>query len=233
MIQKGSLRGFSRLDLLVLVGAVGFLMLWIVPALCRASSRSERAICVNNLRVIGGAFARWASENGERNPWQLYRPSGATLPPNYAIAWFNFLRISNQLGSPKFLADPADRRTSGQPALRVATSWHDVPGGFLNVAYRNNAVSYSIGMYSTPAEPNSIVSSDRNIHAPNAFNDYIFQNIRLVEPATAAWKHSVHIDSGNLLFNDGRVEETDTPRLKEAVGWNNNWNRGFLFPFVE
>ena len=48
---------------------------------------------------------------------------------------------------------------------------------------------------------------------------------------TAQWTNAVHRTSGNLLFNDGRVEEADPTRLKTAIVRRSLGHEDFVFPF--
>src|SRR6185295_17865716 len=58
-------RGFSRLDLLAVLGCLTLFAGLVLPVLAgRTTPRSERVVCVNNLRQIGMAMQMWAGDNG-------------------------------------------------------------------------------------------------------------------------------------------------------------------------
>lgn len=231
--------GFTRADLLVLLGCVVFLgLVWLRPLSANSAARNDEAMCANNLRHIGQAFLLWWHEHEERPAWLIPppSPSGTKSQPWHQNLWFQFFWISNELRSPRYLADPAD----DWPNLRMATSWGTEPGGLLNSAHKNNAVSYFLGLHATPLQPQAILSGDGNIRGgvgPASCSSGI-PNTEVL-PSNALWPENVHGNRGNVLFSDGRVEMTDTARLKEAVGWNPpptppgerfNWNAHFLKP---
>jgi type II secretory pathway pseudopilin PulG len=220
------------MELLAVLAVLGIVGLAILPLLANTSARGDRVACSNNLRLIGRAFLTWSAEHGEKNPWELTVAQGGTRD-HYLRAnpWFQFFFISNHLASPKFLACPAD---SGPPLpRRTAFAWDTAPGGLLNVNYQNNSISYILGRFATPAEPQSILSGDRNLPASQV-GDELFGVAYLVgtpRNPPVAWNSTVHLEGGNLLFSDGCVEQTDSRRLREALQWNGYFNSVFLFPF--
>ena len=124
----------------------------------------------------------------------------------------------------------------------MARSWNNRPdGGFIHAAYRNNAVSYFIGVHAIDIYPKSVISGDRHILTDGVTDGVSSRCISRLRPlwnltvARAAWTNAVHGDRGNLAFMDGSVEETDTPLLKKAVRWHPaqeeaTWNTHFMFP---
>ena len=95
-------RGFTLVELLVVIAVVAVLAAMLLPVLSRARESARKAACQSNLRQIGTAFRLYASDydglypcNGDRNLWmgrnwrvvlQSYLPGGRmqSLPPGYS-----------------------------------------------------------------------------------------------------------------------------------------------------
>jgi prepilin-type N-terminal cleavage/methylation domain-containing protein len=61
-------RGFSLVELLVVVGIIALLIGILLPSLSRAREASRRAECLSNLRQVGIAFRFYALDNRDQVP---------------------------------------------------------------------------------------------------------------------------------------------------------------------
>lgn len=61
-------KGFTLVELLVVIAVIAILAALLFPALARAKSRSQRAACLSNLRQIGIAFELALADNDDRFP---------------------------------------------------------------------------------------------------------------------------------------------------------------------
>jgi prepilin-type processing-associated H-X9-DG protein len=225
---------FHRLDLLAVLGVLALLVLAVLPVLSNTTARGERIACMNNLRLITRGFYQWSIEHSDLMPWWVPSSEGGarghSLKDNL---WFHYSIVSNQLESPKLLADPGDQKAN----LQVARSWDNNPaGGFANGAYRDNAVSYFLGMHAMALYPRSVLTGDRNISVSDRalFCPSLIPCWNMT-PQTATWTSAVHGELGNLAFMDGSVEQADIPSLKRTIQWSPSdavtpWNTHFVFP---
>jgi prepilin-type N-terminal cleavage/methylation domain-containing protein len=69
MASEQSRRGFTRIELLVVMAVVGLLIALLLPAVQAAREAARRAQCMNNLKQIGIALTTFSTEH------QLY-PAG-------------------------------------------------------------------------------------------------------------------------------------------------------------
>jgi prepilin-type N-terminal cleavage/methylation domain-containing protein/prepilin-type processing-associated H-X9-DG protein len=61
-------RGFSLVELLVVIGIIALLVGILLPALNRAREESKRAACLSNLRQLGQGMLMYANEHRDRLP---------------------------------------------------------------------------------------------------------------------------------------------------------------------
>ena len=197
---------FTILELLCVIAIIGILAAILLPAVNQAKARAQRVACVEQLHQAGIAFTGFAHEHDGKFPMAVPALSGGSLefaqPAAYGISdstsFHHFQTLADELHTPRMVLCPADTRL---PATNF-------------VALRNENVSYFIGLNAQLAKPDSILAGDRSIT-----NDYISAPcciLRLDPGGAIRWTRELHVCKGNLLFADGRVEESNKPRLTDA-----------------
>jgi prepilin-type N-terminal cleavage/methylation domain-containing protein/prepilin-type processing-associated H-X9-DG protein len=197
---------FTLIELLVVIAIIGILAALLLPALSAAKARAGRIQCVSNLTQAGLAFHSFAHDHDSKFPMQLpsaaggsmeFVPSGSGAGGNFFLSFHHFQALSNELGSVKVLACPADTRL---PAETFA-------------ALQNENVSYFVGVMATYNKPDSILAGDRNLT-----NDLLTDTTLLIAgpDIPLRWTTELHQFKGNLLFADGHVEEARGGRFQSA-----------------
>jgi hypothetical protein len=223
-LEMNSCPAFTRLELFLAAGAMSLIALLALPTLAGNRTRSERLVCVNNLRQIGIALQVWGDSHDDEKPWRVTPLNGGTSGHALAAnAWFHFVVASNELGSPKVLVCPSDAGT------RTAIAWTSQQGGFLNPQYRANALSYFVAGHADFAHPSTWVSGDGNL------SGFTYgQGCGLLGVSTAAaaitprvspttqWTSTIHNAEGNLLLNSGQVLQVPNSGLMTSVS-NSLW----------
>src|SRR5687767_1453027 len=149
--------GFTRAELLLSIAAFFLGTAVVLPLLANNGSRSEQVGCMNNLRQIGIAFQAWGNEHDDQRPWfvpaDLAGNDGGTRShPAMNTAWIHFTALSNYI-SPTLLSDPGEIGRN----KRVARTWSFSSGdGFFNGGFRDNALSYMLGLHALVSEPTSV-----------------------------------------------------------------------------
>ena len=199
--------------------------------------RSERAVCMSNLRHIGRAFNMWASDHGDENPFIVNYADGGTrvgsitspvmvVPGMQGVVYpfglrnnvfIQFLWIHRELQTPQVLVCPSDQDS------KRASEFSNASGrGFLDNQFQNNAVSYFIWLHALRELPNSILSGDRHIRY-NGINSACGANvgnaiaINAAPDANLGWRNQIHGERGNYVRNDGSVEESSSQALRSVL----------------
>jgi hypothetical protein len=241
---------FTRVELLVTLSVAGLLGMVAVSVCADSRERSERIMCVNNQRLIGRGFNAWAAEHDGENPWWVTATKGGTKADgaqilsvpggaNYPAAsannvWFQLMWIYEELPSPSILVCPSD------PNRQRATNFSTAPGGFANPSMQNNAVSYLIGAHALRERPHEILSADRNMTSEpgtSGCSSGITQVRSITAPRAGGsgtqWTNGLHVASGNVLMNDGRVEQLNSTDLNAYFNTGTTDDNGtfhLLFP---
>ena len=81
-------RGFTLVELLVVIGIIALLISVLLPALNKARAASRTTVCLSNLRQMGMAWQMYLQESKGRLPHSIWH----TAPPNVSGAkWDEFI----------------------------------------------------------------------------------------------------------------------------------------------
>jgi prepilin-type N-terminal cleavage/methylation domain-containing protein/prepilin-type processing-associated H-X9-DG protein len=120
MSYPAARRGFSLVELMVLLAILVILASIFVPFLLRARETDRRVRCTDNLRAIQQALKMYATANGNNMPRVIYEP---TRSPTGYVAWTG-------AGS----SDPFTRGSNVRANDVTASLWLLVRGGLVSPA---------------------------------------------------------------------------------------------------
>ncbi len=200
-------RGFSLIELLLVIGIIAILASMLMPAFAKAKTRAKRVQCLGNLKEIGNAFHLFANDHHNQYPMQTPASDGGTQDYTTSFAQFSgntyrhFQALSRDLGTPKILLCPTDTRTA-------AGDWSSLT---------NSNISYFVWLSASPTVTSDLLSGDRNIG---------WTGVVPADPKTLGnscfWETNMHVQCGNVVFADGHVQLLTTPLLSEAINLSLN-----------
>jgi prepilin-type processing-associated H-X9-DG protein len=119
---------------------------------------------------------------------------------NGGAAFRYFVALSNQLGTPKLIACPADKKR--KPATSFA--W-----------VKNANVSYFVTFNATEEQPRTLLAGDRNL----TINGRPVKpgSVELTTNLMVGWSSEIHNFQGNVAMGDGSVQQLNGPRLIQAL----------------
>ena len=136
-------RGFTLVELLVVIGIIALLIAILLPALRRAKDQANRTACMSHIRQLAIGFIMYASDNKDKCPYgaRLDNPGNVDLPSDWVHwrAWSNNALLDRSALVPYI-------KIRGDQFRRLITCPSDTPDGRPGV-YQ---FSYSMNMYFEP-----------------------------------------------------------------------------------
>jgi len=196
--RRGAL---TRVEVLVIIGALLLLGVCLLPALAKARAKAQRISCVSNLKQIGLSFKIWAGDHHDNYPMQVAATNGGTMElvaggfvfPHFAV-------LSNELNTPYVLVCPADK-------TRIRATNFD--------KLSNANISYFLGLDAGETNPQMLLAGDSNLEidgqpVPSGI-------LNLWTNAAVGWTAERHVRRGNVALADGSVQQFTHAKLREGL----------------
>jgi hypothetical protein len=175
---------------LVVIVVLVILAALLLPAIAPAKRHSGPG-CESNLQEIALSGYIWAGDHNGKYPFDISVTDGGTMELNNGRnAWLNFIVMSNELSTPKFLVCPQDKNH-----LPPATNFSSQLAGH---------ISYFVGLDAKVGDPQRILSGDDNLEIGG-----VPVKSSLLELSTnimIGWTVERHNRCGNIVLGDGSVQ---------------------------
>jgi prepilin-type N-terminal cleavage/methylation domain-containing protein len=199
-------RGFTFLELLVVVAILGLLAVLLLPALARAKEKARRIVCVDNLKQVSLAVHLFATDH-ERYPWRVPVAEGGSYARQRVF--YSFQSMQSEIEALKVLVCPSDART-------VASSW---------ASLLDTNISYFLGIDTREDRTGMLLVGDWNIEGGlkrqncpvAAVNTRVAIAFGLPEIPKVYWSDVLHRRVGNVSVGDASAHQVDAAATREFL----------------
>lgn len=192
-------------------------MMWVQAK----AAKSARIMCVGNLKQLALAYRVFAYDNGDKFP---FASTNALAGGNDHTLWLHFQAMSNECGSARILACPADRERYNNIKFDFSVG----PNGLASAG--NAGIGFAASLDAKEINPNSILLLDRNL-VTNAWN-LRGKVLLAVANKPPAWDGSQHKFRGNAALADGSVQRMTLDALSNLVAQAGITTNRLLLPLI-
>jgi prepilin-type N-terminal cleavage/methylation domain-containing protein/prepilin-type processing-associated H-X9-DG protein len=202
-------RGFTLIEILVVVTIIGILAAILFPVFARARENARRASCMSNLKQIGLGMMEYTQDYDEKYPTQTDQgpfPYATTNTQNWIQSIYPYVKSWQLFKCPSTIDSVVAGSLPGENSTPITDS---------NTGYAANGLIIQSGGRSMAVIPNPA----EIVLLSEFYNSYSAAFIRPMISATPAvyinWNYKgatspgfngLHFDGGNQAFADGHVK---------------------------
>lgn len=225
--EARKMKGFTLVELLVVIGVIAVLIAMLLPTLNKAREQGRTIACAANLRQIGQALVMYQNES---KGWNLALIMGSESDARY---WYKYLRNRNFLKTDRVFLCPSEQYAAfndssvsyGMNSTLLGNSFNladsqSPPTKVTRVSKMKNGNNV-IAFAETIPDMFSSLLTNRNMAArvnPTNLMVWPLDQIRSGGAPNIFPVAARHKGKGNAMFIDGRVETLDGKEFKDVVG---------------
>ena len=202
--RGGSGSGFTLIELLVVIALIAVLAGLLFPALAKARSRAQAITCLNNARQLLTAWHLYATDHGDRLPYNLGGvPRAGAVSPRTDLNWVNNILYWNVENSDNTNTATLTEASLGSYVGKNARVYHCPSDTALSARQRSAGWTQRVRSYSMNAMVgNAGELSNSGVNRNNP--DYVqFFSVTSIPRPTAIFvfldEHPDSIDDGYFL----------------------------------
>jgi prepilin-type N-terminal cleavage/methylation domain-containing protein/prepilin-type processing-associated H-X9-DG protein len=225
-------KGFTMIELLVVVTIVALLAALLLPAIARGRAQAHATACTNQLRQIGIALGMYVSEHRCYPP--LWSTKSYQLWPDRLLPYAPLNWTNRSWHCPAYLANGGLVRVDVQPLFAAWTSYSYNSCGITSPRLGPAEAATSLGLGARPQN----VASEPEVRVPAAM--YVVADARPIqlkhaiggEPIMSPYRLDLreekappHGQGYRVLFADGHVTLVKRDAYLYPPRTARNWNR--------
>jgi prepilin-type N-terminal cleavage/methylation domain-containing protein/prepilin-type processing-associated H-X9-DG protein len=192
-------RGFTLVELLVVIGVIALLISILLPALNKARAQAQRTACLSNLRQLGVGMRIYANDHADRLP--------NSNPPKTVNDWSATNRV---------LVALYERYVKGAKAFHCPADEDPIPTAIETADYvQPNSARVSYDYFSPFWRPEFGPKLTKIGEAPLAWD---------LSSAATTTQNKNHDRGGNVVFADGHADWLEAS-LWDGPNWPSPANR--------